>query len=37
MLNRGAMQRWILAQSDRSAITEECMTLAGTDPASRYN
>lgn len=35
-LNRGAMQRWILAQSDRSAITGECMKMAGTDPTKRY-
>ena len=30
------MQRWILAQSDRSAITGECMKMAGTDPSKRY-
>lgn len=35
-LNRGAMQRWILAQSERSAITGECMKMAGADPISRY-
>ena len=35
-LNRGAMKRWILAQSDRFAITGECMKLAGTDPIKRY-
>ena len=30
------MQRWILAQSDRSAITGECMKMAGIDPTKRY-
>lgn len=34
-LNRGALQRWILGQSERSAITRECMKMAGADPADR--
>ncbi|XP_028391978.1 uncharacterized protein LOC114516648 isoform X2 [Dendronephthya gigantea] len=34
-LNRGAVQRWILSQSDRSAITRECMKMAGTDTVKR--
>lgn len=35
-LNRGAMQRWILAQSERSAIMRQCMKMAGADPLNRY-
>ena len=34
-LNRGALQHWILGQSERSAITRECMKMAGADPADR--
>ena len=34
-LNRGAMHRWILGQSERTAVTRECMKMAGADPAER--
>ena len=30
-LNRGAVQRWVLSQSDRSVITRERMKMTGTD------
>ena len=26
-LNQGALQRWILLQSDRAALTNECQTM----------
>jgi hypothetical protein len=35
-LNRGAMKRWIVAQSDRSSVTQDCMKMAGIDPTKRY-
>ena len=36
-LNRRAMQRWLLAQSERSAVTRQCMVMAGADPFNRFN
>lgn len=30
------MQRWILTQPERSAISRECMKMAGADPCNRY-
>ena len=34
-LNRGALQRWILSQSDRAAITNECQTMANISTGFR--
>lgn len=28
-LNKGAVERWILSQSERSAITRQCQVMAG--------
>ena len=35
-LNRGAIQRWILSQSERSVISRQCMKMAGTDSLEKY-
>ena len=35
-LNRGAVQRWILSQSERSGISRQCMKMAGADSLDRY-
>ena len=34
-LNRSAVQRWILSQSERGPITRECHSLAGLAKADR--
>ncbi|XP_041369507.1 uncharacterized protein LOC121383502 [Gigantopelta aegis] len=34
-LNSGAVQRWILAQPQRSAITRQCEMMAGVSPETR--
>ena len=33
--NRGAVDRWILAQADRSAITRKCQLMAGVAEEQR--
>lgn len=33
--NRGAINRWILAQADRSAVTRKCQLMAGVAEEQR--
>ena len=35
-LNRSAVQRWILAQSERGSMTRQCYSLAGFTTSDRY-
>ena len=35
-LNKSAVQRWILAQSERGSITRQCYSLAGFITSDRY-
>ena len=34
-LNKGAVDRWMLSQSERSAITRQCQRMAGTENDER--
>ena len=31
------MQRWLLAQRERSAVTRQCMVMARADQLNRFN
>lgn len=35
-LNKNAVKRWILSQSQRGSITHQCRTLAGLDTTDRF-
>ena len=35
-LNRAAVHRWLLSQSERAAITSQCKSLAGMECKPRY-
>lgn len=35
-LNRGAVHRWLLSQSERTAIARQCQVMAGSSHQTRY-
>lgn len=35
-LNRGAVHRWLLSQSERTAIARQCQVMAGSSHENRY-
>jgi hypothetical protein len=35
-MNRPAVHRWLLSQSERAAITKQCKSMSGIDCQSRY-